>query len=400
MTPMGVSGWADWNVDPDRPAWTVGIEEEVMLLDPRDWQLAHVMDDLLPELSPGLAEKVSAETHACTLELETGVHATVSDAVAELRALRTSLVDELDPLGLVPAAAGTHPLAVGEDTEVSGSARYQVLEDGLRVLARREPTFALHVHVGVPIAELAVAAADRLRAQIPLLLALSANSPFWRGADTGLASMRSALFQAFPRAGLPRRFGTYPRYVETIDALLRADAFPEPTFIWWDVRLQPRFGTVEVRIMDAQSNLEDIAALTAVIQTLIRQLATERLVPEEMLDAQEAIEENRFIASRDGMEASFIDPLRGTRVAAVDELAYVLDSCQAHAQDLDCRTELASASLLAERTGAARQRALAKRHPLPKVLAGLADDFVPDARPPGLAPLAGGLRDSHLDPSP
>ncbi len=392
--------WAVWQADPERPAWTVGIEEEVMLLDPRDWCLAHVMDDLLPELSPGLAEKVSAETHACTLELETGVHATVADAVAELGSLRASLVDELTPLGLAAAAAGTHPLAVGEDTEVSGSARYQVLEDGLRQLARREPTFALHVHVGVPIAELAVAAADRLRAQLPLLLALSANSPYWRGVDTGLASMRSALFQAFPRSGMPRHFKSYSRYVETIDGLLRADAFPEPTFIWWDVRLQPRFATVEVRIMDAQSTLEDVAALAALIQTLVRQLATERLVPDELLDAQEALEENRFIAMRDAMSATFIDPLRGIRVPAAEMLADVVSSCQGHARDLECASELDDIRRLAGRTGAMRQRELAERGSVPEVAGALAAEFLPEPAPAGVGSLTTGLQDSHFDPSP
>jgi carboxylate-amine ligase len=392
--------WARWNVDPERPAWTVGIEEEVMLLDPRDWCLAHVMDELLPELSPGLAEKVSAETHACTLELETGVHSTVREAVAELGALRASLAGELRPLGLAAAAAGTHPLAVGEDTEVSGSARYQVLEDGLRALARREPTFALHVHVGVPIAELAVTAADSLRAELPLLLALSANSPYWRGVDTGLSSMRSALFQAFPRAGMPRRFGSYPRYVETIDSLLRADAFPEPTFIWWDVRLQPRFATIEVRIMDAQTTLDDVAALTALIQTLVRLLATERVLPDELLDAQEVIEENRFIASRDGMAAQLIDPLRDTRVPAADLLADVLSSCQGHARDLECTDELSAVTALAERTGAVRQRELGERGSVPEVAGELAAAFLPEPSPAGAAPVTGGPRDSHLDSSP
>jgi glutamate---cysteine ligase / carboxylate-amine ligase len=401
VTSAGLPDWALWQVDPDRPAWTVGIEEEVMLLAPRDWCLAHVMDELLPELSPGLAEKVSAETHACTLELETGVHATVAGAVAELGALRTSLAEELHPLGLAAAAAGTHPLAVGEDTEVSGSARYQVLEDGLRALARREPTFALHVHVGVPIAELAMAAADRLRTQLPLILALSANSPFWRGVDTGLASMRSALFQAFPRAGLPRRFGSYSRYVETIDALLRADAFPEPTFIWWDVRLQPRFATIEVRIMDAQSRLEDVAALTALIQTLVRLLATERLVPDELLDAQETLAENRFIASRDGMAAELIDPQRGTRVPAAELLADVVSSCRGHARDLECTEELAAVGALAEETGAVRQRAVAEAGSVPEVAGALAGVFLPEAAPAGVAPpVTGALQDSHPDPSP
>ena len=246
--------WAIWNFEPGRAAWTVGIEEEVMLLDPVSWRLAQISDSLLPELSPRLAGKVSAETHACTLELATGVHSTVRSAAAELYSLRATLAAELHGLGLRAAVAGTHPLAHGHEIEVSGGARYRLLHEGLRVLARREPTFALHVHVGVPDAELAVRAADRLRAHLPLILALSANSPFWAGRDSGMASARTPLFQAFPRAGVPRRANTYAAYVERLDVLLRAEAFPEPTFVWWDVRLQPRFGTVEVRIADAQTS--------------------------------------------------------------------------------------------------------------------------------------------------
>ena len=125
----------------------------------------------------------------------------------------------------------------------------------MRELARREPTFGLHVHVGVPDAEAAIHAANRLRTHIPLLLALSVNSPFWQGRDTGLASARTPLFQAFPRVGIPRAFTDYAEYVEAVDVLIRCDAVPEPTFLWWDVRPQPRFGTVEVRIMDAQTTL-------------------------------------------------------------------------------------------------------------------------------------------------
>ena len=160
---------------------------------------------------------------------------------------------ELAPLGLRAAVAGTHPFAQGEDTEVSGGARYQVLYEKMRELARREPTFALHVHVGVPDPELAILAADRIRAHLPLILAVSANSPYWRGRDSGMASFRTPLFQAFPRSGIPRRFGSYAAYVDAVDLMLRAELFPEPTFIWWDVRVQPRFGTVEVRIADAQT---------------------------------------------------------------------------------------------------------------------------------------------------
>ena len=274
---ISLPDWAHWNSDPGRPAWTVGIEEEVMLLDPADWSLAHRIDDLMPALTPDLAEHVTPETHACTLELATGVHATVAEATAELSSLRAALAAQLGKLGLRPAVAGTHPSASTERTQVSGGARYQMLERGLRDLARREPTFALHVHVGVPLPELAIAAFDRIRGHLPLILALSANSPYWRGRDSGMASMRTPLFQAFPRSGIPRRFGSYPAYVEAIDVLLRADAFPEPTFIWWDVRLQPRFGTIEVRIADAQTKVADVAALAALIQVLVRLEATEPL---------------------------------------------------------------------------------------------------------------------------
>jgi carboxylate-amine ligase len=368
--------WAIWNCDPDRPAWTVGIEEEVMLLDPESWSLAHRIDSLLPELSPRLAGSVSAETHACTLELATEVHSSVRAAAAELHSLRVALADELRPLGLKAAVAGTHPLALGHEIEVSGGARYQLLHQGLRVLARREPTFALHVHVGVPHAELAIRALDRLRAHLPLILALSANSPFWAGRDSGMASVRTPLFQAFPRAGLPRRCGSYQTYVERLDVLLRAGAFPEPTFVWSDVRLQPRFGTVEVRVADAQTSVAEVAAIAAVIQALVRIEATEELADEALVDAQEVIEENRFLAARDGMDALLVDPAADTRVPAAEQFAALLAACAEHAIALDSRAELAVAAVLARRSGAEHQRQLARNYGMEGVLPELAGAFL------------------------
>ena len=368
--------WAHWNADPQRPAWTVGLEEEVILLDPQDWSLAHRIDDLLPELTPELAGHVAAETHACTLELATGVHTTVAEACAELFAVRGALDAQLRDLGLRPAVGGTHPTAPSERTQVSGGARYQVLERGLRDLARREPTFALHVHVGVPLPELAIAAADRIRAHLPTILALSANSPFWRGRDSGMASMRTPLFQAFPRSGIPRRFGSYPAYVEAIDVLLRADAFPEPTFLWWDVRLQPRFGTVEVRIADAQTTVTDVAAVAAFIQVLVRLEATERLVGDELLDAPEVLAENRFLAARDGMEASMIDPAAGTQIPVRRLLAQATAAGQAHARDLGCVDELGAVAELGRTPGAARQRAIAEESGLQAMVAELSERFL------------------------
>jgi glutamate---cysteine ligase / carboxylate-amine ligase len=368
--------WANWTVDPGRPAWTVGIEEEVMLLEPDTWAPAQKIDGLLPELSPGLAAHVAAETHACTIELATGVHETVRFAAAELYSLRALLAMELNALGVRAAVAGTHPLARGSEIEVSGGARYQLLHEGLRVLARREPTFALHVHVGVPHPELAIRAADRLRAHLPLVLALSANSPFWAGRDSGMASARTPLFQAFPRAGVPRRAGSYATYVERLDALLRADAFPEPTFVWWDVRLQPRFGTVEVRVADAQTSVPEVAAIAALVQALVRLEATEGYAGEALIDSQEVIEENRFLAARDGMAAELVDPAIDARVPAADQLAALLDACAEHAAVLDSGVELELARVLATRTGAEHQRELARAFGLESVLRELSNAFL------------------------
>ena len=396
MTGAGeLPDWARWTSDPERPAWTVGIEEEVMLLEPHDWTLAHRIDDLLPKLSPELAAHVAAETHACTLELFTGVHLTVPEACAELLALRRELAAQLHSLGLRAAVAGTHPMATSEDTEVSGGARYQVLERGLRDLARREPTFALHVHVGVPLPELALAAFDRIRTHLPLVLALSANSPFWRGHDSGLASFRTPLFQAFPRAGIPRRFGSYAAYVESIDTLLRADAFPEPTFVWWDVRLQPRLGTIEVRIADAQTTVGEVAALAALIQSLVRLEATEPLADDLLLDAPEVLAENRFLASRDGVEARLIDPVEEERVPVERSLAELLERARSHARELDCGAELSAVSELARRPGARRQRAIASERGLPAMVAELSSLFlsvpsVPATEPRRPPPLKAG----------
>ena len=155
----------------------------------------------------------------------------------------------------------------------------------------------------MPDAEQAIHAANRLRSEIPLLLALSVNSPFWQGRDTGLGSARTPLFQAFPRVGVPRAFHSYEEYVESVDVLIRSDAVPEPTFLWWDVRPQPRFGTVEVRIMDAQTTLADTAALAALVQSIVRLEIEEGAHTYDDGIPPEVLNENRFLAARDGMEA-------------------------------------------------------------------------------------------------
>ncbi len=368
--------WARWNDDCAARPWTVGIEEEVMLLDPRDWALTAQIDTVLPALSAPLAAHVGAETHGSALELRTGVHASVGAGIDELRRLRAMLAAELRPLHLGTAAAGMHPFAVWHETEISAGARYQLLHGSMRELARREPTFALHVHVALPGRDAAVRAFNQMRAHVPLLLALSANSPYWQGRDTGLASARTPLFQGFPRVGIPRAFDAYADYVEAIDLLLRCDAFPEPTFLWWDVRLQPRFATLEIRIMDAQTRIAPCAALVALVQCLVRLEVEDGFAAAELVGAREVLDENRFLAARDGVEAELIDPVAGRRVPVRELLADVLAACAPHAEDLGCVEELAGVLEISDQPDPAWQRfAAAGPRGLPGLVEVLADAF-------------------------
>jgi carboxylate-amine ligase len=351
--------WSRWAPAGDS-AWTIGVEEEVMLLDPSDWSLASRADDLMSRLTGELASHASTETHGSALELRTDPHATVAAGLAQLEELRGDLARELEPLDMRAAGAGLHPFTLWQDTQISDGDRYRFLYGSMRELARREPTFALHVHVAVPDPESAVRAVNRMRSHLPLLLALSANSPFWQGRETGLASARTPLFQAFPRVGIPRAFLDYEDYVGTIDLLLRCEAFPEPTFLWWDARLQPRFGTIEVRIMDAQSTVADSAALTALVQCLVRLEATEGSGADPRIDLPEVLDENRFLAARDGAEASLIDARRGCRTPVPDVLDAILEPCTAHAEDLGCVEQLQWTRNLAATPRPVRQLDLAR----------------------------------------
>jgi glutamate---cysteine ligase / carboxylate-amine ligase len=359
--------WADWSDAGREAPWTVGVEEEVMLLEPNAWNLTSRSEEVLAVLPEHMTERTAAETHGSALELSTEPHADIPSAISELRGLRGALADLLEPLGIRAAVAGTHPFTLWEDVEVSPGARYQFLYSSMRELARREPTFGLHVHVAVPNPEQAVRAYNRVRAHLPMLLALSANSPFWQGRDTGLCSMRTPLFQAFPRVGIPRAFRSYADYVEGIDVLLRCDAFPEPTFLWWDVRLQPRFGTLEVRVMDAQTRTADTAAIAAFVQCLVRLEALEGHASHALVSSPEVLEENRFVASRDGMAAQLIDPAGERRRPAAEWANEMLAACAPHAADLGCTDELESVRGLAAATGAVRQRSRAGRGSAPQL---------------------------------
>lgn len=353
----------------------MGIEEEVMLLDPATWALTARADDVLSATAEDLVELRAAETHEAALELKTGPRATVGEAIAELREHRARLADDVATLGLAVAASGMHPAQTAGRTLVSPSSRYQIIERTMRGLAHREPTFALHVHVGVPDAESAIRLLNRLRAHLPLLLALSASSPLVRGRATGLASNRTVVFQGFPRTGLPRRFDSYGDWVATVDLLLRSGAIPEPTFLWWDIRPQPRFGTVEIRIMDSQPRLQATAALCALVQSLARLELEEGFAAPALVRAQEVLNENRFLALRDGATAQLIDPTRARLVPLAQIADEVLAAARPHAAALGAAEELESVHALVSAPEASRQEALAESAGLPQLVADLSAGF-------------------------
>ena len=301
------------------PSYTLGIEEELMILDPRDWGLTNGIDALLEETDD--EEHVKPELLESVLEIATPPAQDIREAGEALRRLRVTVMAAAERRGLAIGSAGTHPFALWEDQRVTQRERYRDLVATLHFVARRELIFGLHVHVGLDDAEKAIHVANGLREHLPVLLALSANSPFWRARNTGLASARMPIFRAFPRVGLPPAYDGWDDFAARIGFLIDAGAIEDYTWMWYDVRPHPNFGTVEVRAMDAQTRVEHTLGLAALVQALVRELAEHyeaggelAVFPEEALDA------NRWLAARFGLQGDLID-LPSTRRVPARELA-------------------------------------------------------------------------------
>jgi carboxylate-amine ligase len=379
---VGIQVWFDWNAGSDQ-RYTVGIEEELMLLRRADLSLAPVSGLVLAEIPRSLAECASPETHAPVMELKTGVHEEVHGAIAELAQNRGRLIRELERLRLRAAGAGTYPGVCAPDSGVTTVGRYRTVADSMRMLAHREPTMALHVHVGVPDREDAIRVLNGLGRHVPVLLALSANSPFSQGRDTGFASARTVIFHAFPRTGCPREFVSYADYVRGVDPLISSGALPDPSFLWWDVRLQPALGTVELRAADTQATVLDVAPLVAFVQSLAR-LELEGDPPPARA-SPEVHAENRFLAARDGLDAQFVDQATRALVPARALVEELVARCAPHARKLGCAAELELVENLIAANGADRQRSWVRGDPdLRAVVATLADRFFS----PRISPLA------------
>ncbi len=331
-----------------------------MLLNPADFSLSQSSEKVLRRLSGGLYAHSSPETHASVIELATGIHANVAGAVNELATLRAQFDREVRAMGLVAASLGTYPLTHIGETRLSGAARCGIVGKSMRMLARREPTLALHIHIGIPDPEDAIRVLNGLRRAVPVLLALSANSPYSKGNDTGFSSARTVIFQAFPRTGTARPFLDYADYVRTVDALIGSGALPDPSFLWWDVRLQPTLGTVEFRVMDTQISLADTAALIALVRSLAR-LELEQETPHST--SLEVLAENRFLAARDGLDARLIDPEGRSLVPVRALLEAELERCRSHAGPA-AAAGLERVKRLMAVNGAERQRQWARDHGL------------------------------------
>jgi glutamate---cysteine ligase / carboxylate-amine ligase len=381
--------WAHWNGGLGE-RYTLGVEEQVMLLDPSRWLLAQPADRVVAGLSRQLSAHTSSEAGAAVIELATGIQPDVDGVVSELAWLRMRLRRELNGVGLTAAAAGTHPLAVPSQGQAAALARRNAPREPPRSPVLSVPMMALHVHVGVPDPDDAVRVLNGLRRNVPTLLALSANSPFLHGREGGFASSRTAIFARSPRTGLPCHFDCYSDYVDVLDELVVPRSVPNRSVVWWDVRLQPALGTVEVRVMDAQSTLREVAPLVALIQSLARlELEGE---PSCLAPSAEALEENRFLASRDGMAAELLDQ-RGERLIPVREmLEALLADCRPHAGQLGCADALEGVRRLAAANGADRQRVLAAGGArLQDLVASLASRFLWPA-----GPWAAALRERRL----
>jgi carboxylate-amine ligase len=354
--------------------FTVGIEEELLLVDETTFALAPVTDELLDAMrvEPRFA---GHDAYAAQIELRSAPSASVADAVDSLAGLRTAAIRA----GGTLLGTGVHPAGrFGEAALVEGR-RYELVADQLRGLLRRTPESALHVHIGLPDERAAVRAFNALRLQVPLLLGLAANSPFWFGADSGLQSGRYPLSRAYPGRCIPRAVRDLDDLEELAGETLAAAGLPDPTYLWWDLRIHPRYGTLELREMDTQASLEHVAGIAAFARALVLEaVESDAAAPVP----SEALGWAAFRAARDGRAATIPD--RGATRPLVEVARDTVRRIRPIARDTGDDDALDGIEAILRSGGAARQRAAFARGGMDEVLRGLVRDTaatgVPAAR--------------------
>ncbi len=261
-----------------------------------------------------LEARINAELMQSVLEIATPVCHNAGDVMRWLTTLRGYVTEIANEQGTRVGSAGTHPFSLFERQRITAKDRYRALIDQLQYVARRELIFGMHVHVAVDDPEKAIQVVNGLLPHLAPLLALSASSPFWRGEPTGLASSRQMVFSAFPRSGPPPRFRDYADYASVVGQLERSGCIADYTHIWWDIRLHPRLGTIEIRICDAVTRVEDAVAIAAYCQALVKQLCEQHEAGEEIPSYHRILtSENKWLAARYGLEAPVMDLASASR---------------------------------------------------------------------------------------
>ena len=350
--------------------YTLGIEEEFAIVDPTTRELRSHIQEILEGGKVTLKEQIKPEMHQSVVELGTEICQSIADARSHVIELRSKLAELAGRSGLRIASVGTHPFSHWRDQLITEGERYQEIVRDMQSLARANLIFGLHVHVGIPNRETAIQVMNQARYFLPHIYALSVNSPFWVGRDTGLKGYRLKVFERFPRTGIPDAFESLSEYEDFCKLLVRTGCIDNPKKIWWDIRLHPFFDTLELRVCDAQSRVDDTLAIAALIQAIVAKLfklleqnTTFRVYRRRLLD------ENRWRATRYGLDGKLIDFGRETEVETRRLIEELLEFVAAESDELGSRREMEHIERICrEGTGADRQLAVFARTHDPKAV--------------------------------
>ena len=354
------------------PTFTLGIEEEFQTIDPQSRDLrSHIQEQIIAKGKMHLQERVKPEMHQSVVEVGTGICKTIKEAKREVYELRRHMVKLAHDNGLRLAAAGTHPFAKWHSQEIFPDDRYKTIVEDMQQVARANLIFGLHVHIGIEDKEAAIHLMNAARYFLPHILSLSVNSPFWMGRNTGLKSYRCKVFDKFPRTNIPDYFQSYSEYENFVNLLIKTNCIDNAKKIWWDLRPHPFFGTLEFRICDIPMRAEETVALAALMQAVVVKLY--RLYANNMgfrLYRRALIMENKWRASRYGIEGKLIDFGRQIELPARDLIHELLQFVDDVVDELDSREEINHIhSILVMGPGAERQlRVYEQTHDLKAVV--------------------------------
>ncbi|MEA2190097.1 MAG: glutamate---cysteine ligase / carboxylate-amine ligase [Solirubrobacteraceae bacterium] len=343
------------------PSFTVGVEEELMIVDAASLSLVNAIELLLEDTGAANVERedgdIKPELMESVLEIATKPCRTTVEAGVQLRSLRRQVRETSSHRGWAIGSAGTHPFAMWEDQRIVARPRYRDLISALRFVARQELIFGMHVHIGMDDADKAIHVANGMRVHVPVLLALSANSPFWRGDQTGLRSTRTPIFRQFPRVGMPPAYTDWADWERQVEFMVSSGVMEDYTYLWYDVRPHPNLGTVEIRCCDSQTRVEHTVALAALIQAMVKELSEHFDEGQQLADYPwQMLDENKWLAARHGLDGEIVDLPSNERVATKALTRRLLDRLSEHAEDLGSGNAFDGIRDLLDRgNGAARQ---------------------------------------------